>query len=231
MKLITKFLLLAISINILSCNSGPKITIDYKYANPENTLKCGDDKANLFTEALLSFENDLAKYYGSNNSNLSRAYSLFYRNSSTNRIKFEEIVSPHSMKIFNALKLEKNLWKQDHTLNFNHPIFNCIGNHIANQGLKTTFNALTSTNSMNSELFAAPLSTKTSQLNSDKHLALYVALDYYYAKLFNVDETKITDNQEISSEAKRLQELKNKKIEAPIIKNEQKQDSHAGHNH
>ena len=67
----------------------------------------------------------------------------------------------------------------------------CIAQNITNPDLKTTLNALLSTNSMNPKLFGAPLSTNYSLTLSDKYLAAYVAFDLFYAKLFDVDFSKV----------------------------------------
>ena len=66
----------------------------------------------------------------------------------------------------------------------------CISQNIANPDLKTTFNALLSTNSMSPRLFGAPLVSSYSLALNDKYLAAYVAFDLFYAKLFDVDFTQ-----------------------------------------
>ena len=73
----------------------------------------------------------------------------------------------------------------------NSALMDCIAQNITNPDLKTTLNALLSTNSMNPKLFGAPLSTNYSLTLSDKYLAAYVAFDLFYAKLFDVDFSKV----------------------------------------
>ncbi|MBR9756507.1 MAG: hypothetical protein GYB39_00345 [Algicola sp.] len=229
MKTIALKLVLATTLlSFLACKDTSKTTLNYTYANEENSLKCENIDTKLFTEALLSFEDDITKYYDNNLNNRNRNYSLFFKNASSNRLKLEEIVSPHSLEVFNALKTEKNLWNQDNSLNYNHPIFTCIGSKISDKDLSTTFNALVSTNSMRRPLYEAALKNKHHLISQDNFLALYAALDYFYAGIFNIDPTKVTEEVEVSQEAKRLEELKEKLKKENETPNN---DPHAGHNH
>ena len=77
----------------------------------------------------------------------------------------------------------------------NSSIIKCISSNIIDKNLKTTFNALISTNSMTPKLFGTPLMTKYRNLINDKYLATYVALDLYYAKLFDVNLADINFNK------------------------------------
>ena len=75
---------------------------------------------------------------------------------------------------------------------------------------------------MSSRLFGEPLRASVSQATRDKYLALYIALDFYYVKLFDVDFTKI--NFEDPQSKVDFNKLPPKQIQKEA-------DPHAGHNH
>ncbi|WP_345276955.1 hypothetical protein [Litoribaculum gwangyangense] len=169
---------------------------DFKYTDKPDVLFCDATNNKLYKEALYSFEDDILKFYGKDNPNptLILSYSQFIRNSIYTRIKYEDIISEHTLKIFEALKNEGDLWDANNTkshLNYNSKIIDCISNNIQDQALKTTFNSLISTNFMEPKLFGSPLMTKYVNTLNDKYLATYVALDLFYAKLFDADLSNI----------------------------------------
>lgn len=173
---------------------------DFKYTDKPDVLVCDGINNKLYKEALYSFEDDILKFYGKGNPNasLTQVYSQFIRNTIYSRLKYEDIISEHTLKIFEALKNESNLWDANSTksyLNYNSSIIKCISSNIIDKNLKTTFNALISTNSMTPKLFGTPLMTQYRNLINDKYLATYVALDLYYAKLFDVNLADINFNK------------------------------------
>lgn len=169
---------------------------DYKYADKPAFLTCDGVNVKLYQEALYSFEDDILNFYSKNNAKatLVSSYSQLMRNSIYGRIKYEDIISAHTLKVFEALKNEVNLWDANNTkshLNYNSKVVKCISNNMQDKNLQTTFNALVTTNSMSPKLFGTPLMTKYRTALNDKHLATYIALDLYYAKLFDIDFSKV----------------------------------------
>lgn len=206
-----KLFVLTLVINLVGCKKENGLT-EYKYENKGIVLNCENINLKLYNEALFSFERDIETFYGKDKPNLTRAYSQFIRNAISGRVKYEDIVSNHTINIFEALKDETNLWDANNPktyLNYNSPLVKCIANNIQNKDLKTTLNALISTNSMSPKLFGSPLMTNYSAAIRDKYLATYIAFDLYYAKLFTLDKSKIAKSE-------------------PVTNSE---DSHAGHNH
>ena len=183
--------------------------LDFKYADKPVAFDCQGVNSKLLNEALYSFEDDIVNHYkkGSQNYRLDQAYSQIIRNSVFGRLKLEDIVSKHTAAVFEALKNEGSLWDANNSksyLNYNSATINCISNNIKDKPLKDTFNALITTNSMSPKLLGTPLVTKYRSVLNDKNLAMYVALDLYYAKMFNINfdkvnlekpETKIDFNQ------------------------------------
>lgn len=206
-----KLFVIALVISAVSCKKETTLS-EYKFGEKGTVLNCDNINLKLYNEALFSFEKDIETFYGKDKPNLTRAYSQFIRNAAIGRVKYEDIVSPHSLKVFDALKEENNLWNAESSksyLSYTSPFFNCISNNIQNKDLKTTLNALVSTDSMNPKLFGTALASNYSAAMRDKYLAAYVAFDLYYAKLFNLDVSKVKESEQKVS----------------------LNDSHSGHNH
>lgn len=169
---------------------------DYKFTNNGTVIACNDENLDaIVNEALFSFEDDIIKFYskGQPNPNINQAYAQFVRNAINGRVKYTDIVTPHTIKVFEALKKENSLWDAKNSkshLNYSSAFFQCLAENIQDKSLKTTINALISTNSMSPRLFGSPLMTRYRSAISDKYLASYIAFDLYYAKLFDVDLSK-----------------------------------------
>lgn len=199
---------------------------DYKFTEKGIVVNCDNFDLKLLNEAVFSFEDDILKTYGSTrqsgNPNLTRAYSQFIRNMLFGRVQYNEVVSPHSAKIFEVLKSKQDLWKTENAtskLNYNSAVVQCIANNIQDTSLKTTFNALLETNSMSPKLFGPALQSSYGAVMRDKYLAAYVALEFYYGKLFEVDLTNVSEKPEPKVDFNKL----------PPTTPET--DPHAGHNY
>ena len=198
-----KLFILTLAISLVSCKKENTLSeSDYKFADKGIVLTCENVNSKLYSEALFAFENDILSFYSRSRpkTSLLQAYSQFIRNTNLNRVKYEDIVSTHTVKIFEALKNEKDLWDANNpksNLNYNGPLIKCIAINMQNKDLKTTLNALISTNSMSPILFGRPLLSNInfSTLINDKYLSSYVAFDMFYANLFNKDLSKVNDKK------------------------------------
>lgn len=215
MKIITQsFYIITIALLTFSCN---KDTFDYKYSNEPDFLNCNHPHKDLLKEAFYTFENDIASYYGKYdlNPNPISNYSKFIIKGVNGSARYFRLVTPHTKKVFEALKEIDGLWdenNQQSKLNYNSEIISCIGNNINDEDLKATFKSLISVNSMSPKLFGSPLIPKYQQLITDKHLALYVALDLYYERLFDAD---LSADQPIKRSKNKTKQV----------------EDHSGHNH
>ena len=212
-------------ITLISCKQ-EKVFSDYKYADKPAVFNCEGVNSKLLNEALYSFEDDILKHYKGDKQNfrLDQAYSQLIRNSVFGRLKLEDMVSKHSVEIFEVLKNDNSLWEVNNPksyLNYNSTTLKCISKNINDTALKTTFDALVATNSMDSKLFGAPLISKYRNTTKDKNLAMYVALDLYYAKMIDLDFSKVNLNKP---------EQKVDFNQLPAIE-KQEVDPHAGHDH
>lgn len=190
-----KLFIITLVISLISCKKENTLS-EYKYADKGLVLSCENVNSKLYSEALFAFENDILNFYGKNNPNASliQAYGQFIRNAIYGRIKYEDIVSPHTIKVFEVLKNENDLWDASNPksyLNYNSALINCISINMQNTELKTTFNSLLKVNSMSPKPFGAPLMSNYRNVIKDKYLAAYVAFDLFYANLFNKDLSKV----------------------------------------
>ncbi|WP_298534414.1 hypothetical protein [uncultured Algibacter sp.] len=223
MKLKSTLITFLLVLTLLGCKQQNSFS-DYQYADKPDVITCSNLNSKLYNEALYSFEDDIFKYYKAQNfkSTLTNAYSQFIRTAVYGRLKYEDVISKHTLDVFEALKNENDLWdannKKSH-LNYKSSALNCVGNNIKDENLKTTFNALISTNSMSPELFGSPLMPKFRNALSDKHLALYIALDLYYSNLFDIDLSKVN------------LEKPEQKVDFNKVPPKTEADTHAGHNH
>ena len=195
MNLKTTLFALLLAFTFFSCKNENTFS-DYKYQDKPLVITCDGVNSKLYQEALYSFEDDLIKYYekSSQKRTLIQAYSQLLRNSIYGKMKYEDVISEHTLKVFEALKNEEGLWDLNNAksrLNYNSDIIKCILNNMQDKNLKTTFNALITTNSISPKLFGPPLMSNYRTTLNDKYLTTYIALDLFYAKLFDIDFTKV----------------------------------------
>ena len=202
MKQKFKLFYLLFTILVLSC--GEATLSEYKFADRDPVLNCDDFDNKLLNEALFSFEDDIRTFYRKRynpEGKLGLVYSEFLSHSIQGTVPFQDLVTPHTLEVFNVLKTKKELWDTESKvskLNYYSPLFGCIASNIKNNGLRTTLNALVSTHSMSPRLFNDPLLGKYPIVEIDKYLGAYVAFDLFYAKLFDIDPTKVKERELIN---------------------------------
>ena len=189
--------LILLTFTISSCKKEVTLS-EYKFSDKGLVLNCEGMDQKLINEALFAFEDDIIQFYMNGKSNRSEAlaYSQFIREGINGNARYNEIITPHTVEIFNVLKGKKDLWNLDGSeslLNYNSSFFTCIANNIQDERLKTTLNALVSTNSMSPKLFGSAFMSKYRAISNDKYLAAYMAFDLFYAKLFNVDLSQVKE--------------------------------------
>lgn len=183
-------LLLSVLLICYSCDS-----LDYKYADEPDIVLCEDldINTNLLKEALYNFENELKERYTRNPKTVLRGYTNYLNAGLSGTIPHESSVSQHTRDIFDLLKKEEELWTMrngKYQFNYNSDLMACISNNIADKDLQTTFKALLDTNSMTSRTIGWAIYPKLTQTRTDRYLATFIALDMYYARLFEVKFTE-----------------------------------------
>jgi len=228
-----KLTFIALCLIFFNCKKETASFTNYKYADEENVLICENVDSKLYMEALLSFENDITNYYDPKTKDLRRSYSFYTRDALGNKAKYQDLLTPHTMEVFEALKNDSDLWKEDQSINYNSDLITCLGNNFKIHGLQTTFKALVSTNSMRPELFGAPLLKYVKNAHEDRYMAAYVAFDLFYTKLYDIDPTTITEDSQKSkgSNASTLVNKKAEQLSQEKATETEQEDPHAGHNH
>ncbi len=197
-------IILLIMVVFTNCKNDPKLS-EYKYSEKEFQVNCENIDLDLIKEAVYSFEADITDYFSQKGrESLSQAYPRVVNYGQNSRANFNKIPSPHTQEIFEILKTDTELWNLDgetKSLNYDHELVKCIANNLTDKDLKTTFNALITTNSMSTKLFREPLRRKAYLAVNDIYLATYIALDMYYAKLFDMDfDKEDAKNKPVESE-------------------------------
>ena len=220
-----------IVLNFSCKQNNTEVTLaEYKYAEKPETISCDPANDKLLKEALYSFEKDILNQYDPNGKNKLRAYRAFVNNVISDRVKPENMMSSHTKAIFDVLKTKSDLW-QEGALNYNSDLVKCLSQNMQDQSLKKTFNALVSTNSMNYKLFGPALRSNSSYTR-DAYLQTFIALDYYYSKMFDLDFTKINlEFNDTKQEANNKIDFNKTPLNLPKKNNTRKVDDHAGHNH
>ena len=203
MRTYIKCIVFVLFCTIIACNKEASLS-EYKYSNNDPLINCEGLDTKLWNEAIYSFEEDIKYYYSSRynpDGKLDLVYSEFLVRSLKGIVPFEDFVSPHTFEVFKVLKTKAELWNIESSvskLNYESSLLKCIASYVQNNDLKTTLNALLSTHSMNPRLFNDPLTTNRNlKISNDSGLRAYAAFDLFYARLFDVDETKIKERPKI----------------------------------
>lgn len=215
-------LVLLFAVN-LSCKKEAVKLVEFKYADQPNTITCNSGYDDILKEALYTFENDIINKYDTKSKNKFRAYRAYISNYISNRTALDQTISEHSKAVYDVLKSKKELWNGNQ-LNYNSAVIKCLTDNMTDKSLKQTVTALISTNSMRSELFAAPLRSNTSYTR-DTNLATFVALDLYFSKFNTVDFTTV----DLSANQVKDQPVNSNQRPAPT--KQTKEIDHTGHDH
>ena len=200
-----KYLILLLLITILSsCKTKSK---NFRYADKPDIIECNVRNYPLLKEAFYSFENDLFTYTrDSLNADRASAYNRWVYPSHANTYQIKTLVSPYTIEIFERLKSEEpqlfDVNNKESNLNYNSELITCIAANMTSGDLKTTFNALISTNTMSPKLFGDALIFNLLRVTNDPYMRFYVVFEYGYGHMFFTDFSDIT-NAEMTNADKR----------------------------
>ncbi|NQY05540.1 MAG: hypothetical protein HRT68_04870 [Flavobacteriaceae bacterium] len=204
-------ILLLLATAFISCkNEKKEDEIDYKFADKPMIFNCPSlEHAKLFNEAFYSFEEDLKNQYLKDDPNqrIERAYGYLVPRHTNDRVKLiPSMVSKHTLNIFEELK-KTGIFDPNNTvthLKHDTAIVECLSFNIANQQIKTTYSALKQTNSLRPSLIASAAIGVGNSAYMDPHLKTYFALAFYYAKLYDVDHSRLPANMENPEDLKKI---------------------------
>lgn len=188
-------LLIFLAIVTLSCTQ--KTTMQFKYADKEQTINCDGQNNALLNEALHSFEQDLLDHVKTENKTLTTAYGQYLYQGMSGTALFNEIANDHSLAIRDQL-LQENIITTDgvkSNLNYEHPAVKCIIEGIEDAGIKKTISALLEVNSMDPKLFNSRIRNFGRQSQSNRNQAMYIALDSYYQNLVGMTLEEPSPNE------------------------------------
>lgn len=236
MKITIKLLALVILVTLLGCDNSK--TIEYKYAESPNLLACDFPNGDLLKEAVYSFEKDIVNTYDKKFENVTKSYSSLINFRLRGSVNVKDIASEHSLTIAKALKEDASLWQTNNgqtTLNYSHPLIDCLANNIKDNDIKVTYNSLLSTNSLKPNLILPLLSGSARLIQADGSLKTYIALELFYSQLLNVELEQLTNpnpqaQPEPATPSVNDVNLNKTQKQATPLKAIEK-DPHAGHNH
>lgn len=184
------FLVLLISVFLLvSC--GKKQNLKFEYSDKTLDISCDQIDSTLIKEALFSFEDDITKKYTTEFYDTRNAYRKYIYYGMSGKAPYGEMVSPHTLEVMQQLKNVKGLWlpgNDKSVLNYDHPFVSCLLENISNSGLKTTISSLKSVNALSPAILERRVRNVINEVGRDKYLAIYIALDSYYGRLYDLPE-------------------------------------------
>lgn len=196
--------MLLLSIVLTSVLSSCEEPIVYKHQDKPQLINCeGLDKA-LVHEALYSFQEDISAYYRgeeidrNSNDYYIHGYSNFVQPGLSGIAPYKDMMSVHTAKIMQQLKMKKDLWipnGQDSHLNYKHPFVKCLLGSIQKEELLIKFESLRQVGYIKPKVLAVPLRGEIYSIVADPNLAMYVALDGFYQNLYNVDLNEKLKNE------------------------------------
>ena len=180
-----------LSLLVWSCGSELKM----KYQDRPQPIDCpGADKA-LLHEALYSFQEDIAKAYNYKKFDpkehlyVVNGYRYFVHKGGLGEANYAELMSDHTEAVLRELKKEP-IWSDQEgysNLDYKSPYVECVLSNIKNRDMQETFASLNEINSMSPKLTAEPLRRNVNEVANDPYLAMYIALDYYYNYLLDLE--------------------------------------------
>ena len=193
MNSLKQFTLLCLTVFLTyGCNDSLK----YKYDAEPILVSCQGADSQLLNEALYSFFDDIEIYYGTtsngkvNKMDVSEAYANFIFKGANGEADYGKIVSPHSLKVLEKLKKEKELWldnSKGSRLDYNAQFVSCLISNIEDKNIKITIKALKDTGNLNPKIISERLRLAGLNALSQPNFIMYIALDTYYQYLLDLD--------------------------------------------
>lgn len=188
-------LLIATTLFLTNCKQEPSIT--YKYQENDDLFNCDAVDMNLIKEALYAFEDYIEKHYSFQDpKSVDQGYYYYWEIIKSTRIPAVEFINPHVLLVRDELRKIDDLWitqNETTTLNYNHPMIKCLSDYMVDPQLKSTFNVLTESNTFKDKVFLALLKRDPVAIKKDPALATYLALDTFYARILNLDFSKLEE--------------------------------------
>jgi hypothetical protein len=183
--------------------NGCEEPIDYRYADLPRPVECEGVDLALLHEALYSFQQDIGNAYNFRNFDpaeplfVINGYRTFVHKGGLGEANYAEIASDHTWKVFEKLKGQP-IWAKTEGyshLDYHSPFLQCVLSNIQNRDIQETMASLNEINSMSPKLMAEPLRRNINDVTQDPYMAMYVALDFFYQYLWDVEPIKFSADE------------------------------------
>jgi len=191
-KLKQILILITIFIFVTACEK----SMVYKYKDKPMLVTCTGADAQLMSEALYSFFDDITVYYRNIDAPLNEglsaqeAYANYIYKGANGEADYANIVSDHSRKIIKELKKDKRIWNMEgaySNLNYSSEFVTCLFSKIRKKEFRVTIQSLQEINSVSPKLLADRIRVSTRDAFEDPNFGMYIALDTYYQYLLDIE--------------------------------------------
>lgn len=187
-------LLLIIGLTILSCTK----PITYKFQEEPQVIDCPGIDNQLMNEALYSFSDDIQRHFlmeiqEKDYLNFQYSYAQYIYRGAANLLFFNEIASPHTIKIFKELEKQEGLFieqKGKSNLNYHHEFVQCLISKIDRESLRDQIKHLLSVDYLSPEVMAETYRSSIRPAEVDPDFLLFIALDTFYQRFVQLDLTE-----------------------------------------
>ena len=184
------FLIITIS-TLISCSE----PFPYKYQNEQQVINCSNNDSKIMNEALYSFREDISKHFlkeiqKKDYLNFLYSYEQYIYRGAKGNLSYYEIVSDHTIKVYNELLKQDNLFiktKGKSNLNYKNDFVQCLINSIKNKEMKSKIIELINVGYLSPDVMAENYRITTSDAETDPNFLMFIVLDTYYQRLLDLD--------------------------------------------
>lgn len=180
-----------ILLSIILSGCKEEINPTFKYSEEKNLFKCSISDMDLIKEAVYVFEDFVFKNYDFRlKQDLNIAYRNYLKNAEANFMPIAENFDEHAIAITQKLMKRESLWegtKGDMHLRNDGELLSCLIDDMQNEDLKELFYAMANSNTLRANSVAPLITRYADLLPEDRALVSYMALDMFYAQVFQLD--------------------------------------------
>ena len=189
-----KIVLILVTIATLSSCSDSD-PFPYKYQNEQQVINCSNSDSKIMNEALYAFREDISRYFlkeiqKKDYLNFLYSYQQYIYRGAKGNLFYNEIVSDHTIKVYNELLKQDNLFiktKGKSNLNYKNEFVQCLINNIQNTEMKNKIIDLINVDYLSPDVMAENYRITTEDANTDPNFLMFIALDTYYQRLLDLD--------------------------------------------
>lgn len=185
------FFLIITIVTLISCSK----SFPYKYQNEEQVIDCPNIDTKLMNETLYAFKEDISRYFLKEIQEkdyliFSYSYNQYIYRGAKGNLLYNEIVSDHSIKVYNELLKQDNLFikiKGKSNLNYKNEFVQCLIKNIKNKEIKNKIIDLINVDYLSPDVMAENYRVASSDVETDPNFLLFIALDTYFQRLLDLN--------------------------------------------